>query len=139
MIKERTFYAIACDRCGTICEDSDGNSYCNDISDAEDLASNEDWQEIDKKWYCTDCYFEYDECKFVPLPPIADSENDASKPENELANENNTIDPRPELCNQTQNVVFPEKKELLLQIDESVKPTRLYWKDINNIKNEKES
>ncbi len=56
MIREVTMYQAVCDRCGEISEQIGYNE-----EDAADKASfYEQWEEIDGKLYCPDCY-EYDE------------------------------------------------------------------------------
>jgi len=60
--KEKTFYAIECDTCGTICasEAIDGHAYWDDAGWAEQCAMDSDWEKDDNdNHYCPNCY-EYD-------------------------------------------------------------------------------
>lgn len=50
-------YGLKCDHCGRQWEDTtEGYTSCGDFSDTEQQANDDDWQEIDGKWYCPDCY-----------------------------------------------------------------------------------
>lgn len=66
-IKEQTFYAVECDMCGKICasEAIDGHEYWNDLSWAEQCATDSDWVKQDDMHYCPDCYIYDDEDNLV--------------------------------------------------------------------------
>ena len=66
MIKEVTYYDIICDRCGNSLVDESGIIY-PDKDSALMVAEQSEWNTIDDKHYCPDCY-ELDEVtdKYVP-------------------------------------------------------------------------
>ncbi len=50
-------YGLKCDHCGKEWRDLyDGYTSFEDFGDTERAADNDDWKEIDGKWYCPDCY-----------------------------------------------------------------------------------
>ena len=65
-------YGVTCDGCGETHEDSCmGYVIWGDQDQATDSAYEDDWEEIDGKWYCPECIeklFHYDEKldKYVP-------------------------------------------------------------------------
>lgn len=58
MIKKVEMFTIICDNCGKDgLEDSDFAAY-NDKDIVKEMVHEEDWQEIEGKDYCPDCYVE---------------------------------------------------------------------------------
>lgn len=72
MIYEEIMYGVKCDRCHEIYENSDGCTVSSDKYDMEEEACENDWQEIDGRHYCPDCYTrdENDEDKIIVKPLI---------------------------------------------------------------------
>lgn len=70
MIKEVKMYSIKCDGCGKVFNVDDIVAWTDECS-AREYALGSEWQEIDDKHYCPDCY-EYDEeiDEYVPKAPI---------------------------------------------------------------------
>lgn len=60
MLKEVKMFTIICDSCGK--DVNEGQEICawNDNSYVQDIAYELDWEIVDEKHYCTDC-FEYDD------------------------------------------------------------------------------
>lgn len=57
VIAEReTVSGLRCDLCGKSFEDFEGFSVWEDFSDTQMHANDDDWQEIDGRWLCPDCY-----------------------------------------------------------------------------------
>lgn len=55
MIIEKTFYAIRCDNCGVIHRWDEGE-YWSDKGMAWEMAGESDWEMIEDKHYCDECY-----------------------------------------------------------------------------------
>lgn len=55
MYRPITMYQIVCDRCNKVFEGTDTHSalFADECSDIADYS---DWEEIDGKHYCPDCY-----------------------------------------------------------------------------------
>lgn len=54
MYKPITMYQIVCDRCGEVFE---GTGACPELFyDKVNIGDYSDWEEIDGKHYCSDCY-----------------------------------------------------------------------------------
>lgn len=72
MIYEEIMYGVKCDRCYEIYENGDGCTVSSDKHDMEEEACENDWQEIDGRHYCPDCYTrdENDEDKIIVKPLI---------------------------------------------------------------------
>ena len=60
MIKEVIVYTVICDKCGKANAENSGHCGWTDKSYALDEALDYEWEMIDNKHYCPDCY-EYDE------------------------------------------------------------------------------
>lgn len=56
IVEKTPLFGLRCDLCGRTFEDFDGFSCWADDGIAEELAGDEEWQKIDGKWYCSDCY-----------------------------------------------------------------------------------
>ncbi|ROT06815.1 hypothetical protein EEL33_08585 [Muribaculaceae bacterium Isolate-037 (Harlan)] len=72
MIYEEIMYGVKCDRCYEIYENGDGCTVSSDKHDMEEEACENDWQEVDGRHYCPDCYTrdENDEDKIIVKPLI---------------------------------------------------------------------
>ena len=55
MIITEVFYAVKCNRCGTVYDDSE-HSFWSDEGISVENALESDWKEVNNKHYCTDCY-----------------------------------------------------------------------------------
>ena len=55
MIKEATYYEMYCDRCGKQLDDGDIVAY-KEKEGLEFVAGESEWQTIEGKHYCPDCY-----------------------------------------------------------------------------------
>ena len=55
MIKEAIYYEMYCDRCGAQLDDGDIVAY-KEREGLEFVASESEWQTINGKHYCPDCY-----------------------------------------------------------------------------------
>jgi hypothetical protein len=53
-------FTIICDGCGKDVNDDTDYSAWNDESYVDDIRQEADWEKVDDKHYCTDCY-EYDD------------------------------------------------------------------------------
>ena len=60
MLKEVKMFTIICDGCGKDVNDDTDYSAWNDESYVYDIRQEADWEKVDDKHYCTDCY-EYDD------------------------------------------------------------------------------
>jgi hypothetical protein len=60
MLKEVKMFTIICDGCGKDVNDDTDYSAWNDESYVDDIRQEADWEKVDDKHYCTDCY-EYDD------------------------------------------------------------------------------
>ena len=60
MIKEVKMFTVICDNCGEDVCDGEDYSCWGEIGHVKDIAKESDWEEMDGKDYCPDCY-EYDE------------------------------------------------------------------------------
>lgn len=60
MLKEVKMFTIICDGCGKDVNSDLEFSCWNDESYLEDIRTDSDWEKVDEKHYCTNCY-EYDE------------------------------------------------------------------------------
>lgn len=60
MLKEVKMFTIICDSCGKDVNSDSEFSCWNDEGYLEDIRTNSDWEKVDEKHYCTNCY-EYDE------------------------------------------------------------------------------
>ena len=57
IVETEPLYGLKCDHCGRQWEDStEGYTSFEDPSDTETHAQDDEWIEIDGKWYCPDCY-----------------------------------------------------------------------------------
>ena len=56
MIISNIFYAVKCDRCGKVNENYDGIQFWASPENALELSVGEDWEEINNKHYCPDCF-----------------------------------------------------------------------------------
>lgn len=56
MIEEVTMYRAVCDRCGYKCGEDDEISAWDDADYAVDIALEQDWQNINGRLLCPDCY-----------------------------------------------------------------------------------
>ena len=56
MITEQIFYGVKCDRCGEDFESRGDYSFMVDQGDILDEAYEQDWQNIDGRHYCPNCY-----------------------------------------------------------------------------------
>lgn len=64
MIYEVTMYGITCDECSSNLECSEGYMVFEYEHEAKDIARESEWEEIDGKWYCHECFerlFELDD------------------------------------------------------------------------------
>lgn len=55
MIISEIFYGLKCDRCGELYEDGE-HSFWSDKDSAIEYSSDSDWEEINNKHYCPECY-----------------------------------------------------------------------------------
>lgn len=60
MLKEVKMFTIICDGCGKDVNDDTEFSWWSDESYLEEIADDSDWEKIDDKHYCTNCY-KYDD------------------------------------------------------------------------------
>lgn len=65
MILEETFFAVKCDNCGKVNENYDGISFWASKECALELSVGEDWEEIEGKHYCPDCFEVNDEDEII--------------------------------------------------------------------------
>jgi hypothetical protein len=67
MIKEKIFYTIICDGCGTDLNKDCDYTYWDDIDYNEECAKEASWEKIDDKHYCENC-LEWDEEQDKRIP-----------------------------------------------------------------------
>lgn len=74
MILKEIFYAVKCDRCGTINQETDNAFWC-DESTAENQANDDEWLcNVPGEHYCPNCFItneDTDEVKIKPSFPVS--------------------------------------------------------------------
>lgn len=69
MIKQETFYAVACDRCGEIHEGGDYSFFSDEDTAIEDAVA-DDWiEKEDSKHYCPGCYTQDEDTDEITIKP----------------------------------------------------------------------
>lgn len=56
IIEPTTLSGLCCDLCGKHFENYEGYSCWEDVADTQNMARDDNWVEIDGKFYCPDCY-----------------------------------------------------------------------------------
>lgn len=74
MILKEIFYAVKCDRCGTINQETD-NAFWNDESTAENQANDNEWLcNVPGKHYCPNCHTVNEDTDEITIkPPFPES------------------------------------------------------------------
>lgn len=68
MIIKEIFYAVQCDRCGAINNETD-TAFWNDESTAENQANDDEWNTTTGKHYCPNCFTTNEETEEVTIKP----------------------------------------------------------------------
>ena len=71
MIVTATFYGLTCDRCKTDFDDGE-HTHWNDETTVLEQASESEWQEINGKHYCPNCYEDLED-EYVALEPFPEN------------------------------------------------------------------
>lgn len=65
MLKVTKVYSYICDRCGKDSANDQENVGWNDKGYAWECAADDDWEQIDDKEYCPDCYERDDDDELI--------------------------------------------------------------------------